>query len=362
MVIQALYRDAGQEGRFPVFVNYQGGGGPTLPGGSRAELRSCIIQHTQLEGGAEVLVEYELGSEEGSYATLLSTVAGMLPFFPGVELVDVRPHITLAGYLRALGPALGASELWRRLKAAGPLVGYILKPPHLSLPEQSRRMAEMICSGAHIVKDDDLALGDSFNAIRRIKVLGPVLKKATRDRNCPAVLFVYASGEAGDVLKTASVANGMSGEVGLMLAPALTGFDTVARVRSHFPNLLIAVHPAFMQPYISYGALALLSRLAGADLVVLPAPGSFALDFNSEDARGVLLIAAEEMGNISPSVIGFGGGINPVTLSKILAELGAEIAVLIGSWAAAGPDIKDQLAAIRDVVARVKLPMRVKRR
>lgn len=119
-----------------------------------------------------------------------------------------------------------------------------------------------------------------------------------------------------------------------MLAPGLVGYDTIAAVRQRLPSLPLALHPTLMHPYIGMTTQVLLARLAGGDLLILPAPDRFPRRFTVEDAKDALACAGAALPGVPDGLLGFGGGLNPERSAWLRQALGQNIAVLVGSWAA----------------------------
>jgi len=130
------------------------------------------------------------------------------------------------------------------------------------------------------------------------------------------------------------------GAGGLLLAPGLTGLDTLRWLSQDTEVALpIFSHPAFqgsyvinaakgvgLSHYVIYGQL---SRLAGADAVVYPNFGG-RFSFSIEECQSIVAGTQDSMGHLKPIFPAPGGGMTLERIPELMKIYGKEVLFLMG--------------------------------
>jgi ribulose-bisphosphate carboxylase large chain len=126
------------------------------------------------------------------------------------------------------------------------------------------------------------------------------------------------------------------GAGGLLIAPGLTGFDTMRALNDAIDLPLIS-HPAFLGALVtssengfSHGALfGQLQRIAGADASIYPNYGG-RFGFSKQECQSIAQACSEKMGDYAPIFPTPGGGMSLEKVPEMLALYGNEVMFLIG--------------------------------
>lgn len=218
-------------------------------------------------------------------------------------------------------------------------VGAVIKPSIGLDPDGTAEVAVSLArGGASLVKDDDL-LGDPRWCPLAERV------KAVADALHPSVLyFVNVSGPPETLLARAETAVAM-GATGLMVNVFAQGLDGLLALRRADLGVPLLAHRAGSGPIARnerFGAtpavLALLARLAGADLVLASAvDGKF---FDSEpEIRACLDALRRPLPGVKVATALVGGGIGPENArAQAEAAAGGPVTLLLGARTYDHPD------------------------
>jgi len=253
---------------------------------------------------------------------LLTTVVGNISMGGRIKVLDVRfPEKFVAGFQ---GPKFGIQGVRELLGVPDrPLLNNMIKPCTGYTPEVGVELfRKAALGGCDIIKDDELLANASFNEVQaRVKLYLEAERQVYEETGEHTLYTVNVSDEVPQVFENARRAVEL-GCNAIMVNYLAVGFP-VLRALAEDPaiNVPILAHmdtagAYYMSPYhgiSSHLILGKLPRLAGADVVVFPAPyGRPAFPMPS-------------------------GGITPSMVPKVMKDLGNDIVIGSGGGIHAHP-------------------------
>lgn len=276
---------------------------------------------------------------------LLTTVVGNISMAGQVKLVDVRfPKKYVAGFK---GPKFGIDGVRKLLGVKKrPLLNNMIKPCtgyKLELGAELFRQAAL--GGCDIIKDDELIADASFNSILgRVKRYKQIEQEVFEKTGEHTLYSVNISDSVPKIFDNAKKAV-ECGANALMLNYIAVGLPVLQAIAEDPDiNVPILAHmdvagAMYMSPYhgiSSHIILGKLPRLAGADIVVIPAPyGKAPILTEKFDAMAKNL--TYPLYNLKPSWPMASGGITPSMVPKVMQELGTDIVIGSGGGIHAHP-------------------------
>jgi len=268
---------------------------------------------------------------------LLTTVVGNISMGGDIKLVDVRfPKKYVAGFK---GPKFGIEGIRKVLGVKKrPLLNNMIKPCtgyRLKVGAELFRKAAL--GGCDIIKDDELIADASFNSVvGRVKRYMQIEKQVYEEKGEHTLYTVNVTDAIPKVFDNARRAVEL-GCNALMINYLAVGFPVMqALAEDPVINVPILAHmdvagALYMSPWhglSSHLVLGKLPRLAGADIVVIPAPYGKApvIDYKF---RNVARNLTFPLYNLKPTFPMASGGITPSMVPTVMAALGNDI--IIGS-------------------------------
>jgi len=268
---------------------------------------------------------------------LLTTVVGNISMGGDIKLVDVRfPKKYVAGFK---GPKFGIEGIRKVLGVKKrPLLNNMIKPCtgyRLKVGAELFRKAAL--GGCDIIKDDELIADASFNSVvGRVKRYMQIEKQVYEEKGEHTLYTVNITDAIPKVFDNARRAVEL-GCNALMINYLAVGFPVMqALAEDPVINVPILAHmdvagALYMSPWhglSSHLVLGKLPRLAGADIVVIPAPYGKApvIDYKF---RNVARNLTFPLYNLKPTFPMASGGITPSMVPTVMAALGNDI--IIGS-------------------------------
>ncbi len=276
---------------------------------------------------------------------LLTAVIGNISMAGKLKLVDLRlPSAYLEGFR---GPKFGIDGVRERLGVAGrPLLNNMIKPCTGYPPEvgvELFRAAAM--GGCDIVKDDELLADASFNRVaERVRLYMRAEKEVFEATGERTLYAVNVSDEVPRVFENArrAVELGCNAimvnylAVGLPVLRALAEDPAIdVPILAHM-DLAGALYASPDHGISSHLVLGKLPRLAGADIVVFPAPYGKA-PFLPGKFRAVAANLSFPMGKIRRAFPMPSGGITPAMVPQVVGDLGPDIVIGSGGGIHAHP-------------------------
>src|SRR5512133_2017675 len=268
---------------------------------------------------------------------LLTTVVGNISMGGRIKVLDIRfPESYVAGFK---GPKFGIKGIREILGIKDrPLLNNMIKPCTGYTPEVGVglfRAAAM--GGCDIIKDDELIANASFNEIKnRVKLYMEAEKQVFEETGEHTLYAVNVTDEIPQVFENAHCAVEL-GVNCIMVNYLATGFP-VLRALAEDPAINVpilahmdvagALYEAEWHGLSSHLVLGKLPRLAGADLVVHPAPYGKG-PVLPEKFRRVAQNLSFPFYQIKPAWPMASGGITPKMVPAVMKDLGTDI--IIGS-------------------------------
>lgn len=289
-------------------------------------------------GGFKAVISYAQETAAKELTQLLNLVFGNISIKTGIRVCDiVFPKAFLSVFS---GPRFGRKGLRELLNVFDrPLLCTALKPMGLS----ASRLAELayLCAvgGIDIIKDDHGLTNQCFASFHeRVKLCAEAVIKANKKTNRKCIYVANVTSPFDEIHKCVEFAK-QCGADAVMLAPGITGFDTMRAIAGDDSlGLLVFSHPAFLGTYLinpsagisHYVLLGLLNRLAGADAVVYPNYGG-RFPFTRRDCEEIIAGVSVDMEHIPPIFPVPGGGISLDKIPELIKFYGREVIFLIGA-------------------------------
>ncbi len=276
---------------------------------------------------------------------LLTTVVGNISMGGEIKLVDIRlPKKYVDGFK---GPKFGIEGIRKVLGVKKrPLLNNMIKPCtgyRLKVGAELFRKAAL--GGCDIIKDDELIADASFNSVAgRVKRYMQIEKQVYEEKGEHTLYTVNITDKIPKVFENARRAVEL-GCNALMVNYLAVGFPVMqALAEDPSINVPILAHmdvagALYMSPWhglSSHLVLGKLPRLAGADIVVIPAPYGKApvIDYKF---RNVARNLAFPLYHLKPTFPMASGGITPSMVPTVMAALGNDIVIGSGGGIHAHP-------------------------
>jgi len=277
---------------------------------------------------------------------LLTTVVGNISMGGRIKVLDMRfPKKFVDGFQ---GPRFGIEGVREILSVHDrPLLNNMIKPCTGYTPEIGVELfRQAALGGCDIIKDDELLANASFNKIQaRVKLYMEAERQVYEETGEHTLYTVNVSDEIPQVFENARRAVEL-GCNAIMVNYLAVGFPVLRALAEDTDiNVPILAHmdvagAYYMSPYhgvSSHLILGKLPRLAGADIVVFPAPYGKApviKDKFVNVARNLSFPFYE----IKPTFPMASGGITPSMTPKVMGDLGNDIVIGSGGGIHAHPD------------------------
>ena len=237
------------------------------------------------------------------------------------------------------GPRFGLAGVRQAVRVAGrPLVCGVLKPLGRSPADLAELATQFLRGGVDLIKDDQALVDQPFCPFNeRVARCAEAINKATAERGRPCLYFAHISG-ALDTMRQRAARARRVGANGLLVAPALTGFDALrALAMDEMVALPIASHPSFLGIMAASGAglapvvtYALLPRLAGADLSLYPAFDAGYL-MSKQECLAVAAGCRQHWDHLLPAMPAVGGRVGIDRVAELRRTLEEDVVFVLGS-------------------------------
>jgi 2,3-diketo-5-methylthiopentyl-1-phosphate enolase len=292
-----------------------------------------------------VQVAFPLVNIGSQIPMLLTAVVGNVSMAGKIKLLDVRfPSKYLAGFK---GPRFGIAGVRKALGVKErPLLNNMIKPCTGYPPEVGVELfRKAALGGCDIIKDDELLADASFNrVVERVKLYMQAEKEVFEETGEHTLYTVNVSDEIPRVFENARKAVEL-GCNAIMVNYLAVGFP-VLRALAEDPDVNVpilghmdvagALYASPDHGISSHLVLGKLPRLAGADVVVFPAPYGKA-PVLPERYKLVARNLSFPMGKIAPTFPMPSGGITPDMVPRVMKDLGNDIVIGSGGGIHAHP-------------------------
>jgi len=276
---------------------------------------------------------------------LLTTVVGNISLAGRLKVLDIRfPEKYVAGFQ---GPRFGIKGIREILGVKDrPLLNNMIKPCTGYSPEVGVNLFRAAAmGGCDIIKDDELIANASFNAIRdRVKLYMQAEKQKFEETGEHTLYTVNVTDEIPQVFENAHRAVEL-GVNAIMVNYLATGF-TVLRALAEDPKINVpilghmdvagALYESEWHGLSSHLVLGKLPRLAGADIVVFPAPYGKG-PVLPEKFQRVAQNLSFPLSQLKPTFPMASGGITPKMVPAVMKDLGTDIVIGSGGGIHAHP-------------------------
>ena len=276
---------------------------------------------------------------------LLTTVIGNLSMAGRVKLLDVRfPEKYVAGFQ---GPRFGVAGVRKLLGVKDrPLLNNMIKPCTGYPPEVGVELFRAAArGGCDIIKDDELIANASFNEVQaRVKLYMQAERQVYEETGEHTLYTVNVTDEVPRVFENARRAVEL-GCNALMVNYLATGFP-VLRALAEDPAIRVpvlahmdvagALYSSEWHGLSSHLVLGKLPRLAGADVVVIPAPYGKA-PVLPEKFQRVAQNLTFPLYDLKPAFPMPSGGITPRMVPTVIKDVGTDIVIGSGGGIHAHP-------------------------
>ena len=299
-----------------------------------AEFRDYIVQ-----------IAYPIVNFGSQIPMMLTTIVGNISMAGKLKVLDIRfPEKYTAGFQ---GPRFGIRGIREILGVKDrPLLNNMIKPCTGYTPEVGVNLFRAAAmGGCDIIKDDELIANASFNAIiDRVKLYMQVEKEKFEKTGEHTLYTVNVTDEIPNVFDNAHRAVEL-GVNAIMVNYLATGF-TVLRALAEDPKINVpilghmdvagALYESEWHGLSSHLVLGKLPRLAGADIVVFPAPYGKAPVLPEKFMR-VAQNLSFPFYKIKPTFPMASGGITPQMVPAVMKDLGTNIVIGSGGGIHAHP-------------------------
>ncbi|UCH52114.1 MAG: ribulose 1,5-bisphosphate carboxylase [Chloroflexota bacterium] len=276
---------------------------------------------------------------------LLTTVVGNISMGGDIKVVDIRlPKKYVDGFK---GPKFGIEGVRNILGVEKrPLLNNMIKPcTGYTCEVGAELFRKAAAGGCDIVKDDELIADASFNSVlERVKCYMEIEKQVYEETGEHTLYTANVTDKIPNVFENAKRAVEL-GCNALMINYLAVGFPVMqALADDPAINVPILAHmdvagALYMSPYhgmSSHLVLGKLPRLAGADVVVIPAPYGKApvIDYKFKNAAKNLSFP---LYNLKPTFPMASGGITPSMVPQVMAALSNDIVIGSGGGIHAHP-------------------------
>lgn len=285
----------------------------------------------------EAQISYAIETSAFELTQLLNVIFGNTSIKTGIKV----HRLTLGKELlsRFSGPRFGIAGLQERVGVYGkPLLCTALKPMGKSAAELAELAYHFALGGIDIIKDDHGLSNQPFCPYEdRVKACAEAVAKANQKTGHQCLYVPNMTAPTTEIMAKVHFAK-QAGAGGLLIAPGLTGFDTMrALAADDSINLPLISHPAWLGSMVtshengfSHAALfGQLQRLAGADASIYPNYGG-RFGFSREECQSIAESCQEPMGHYPPIFPTPGGGMSLEKVPDMLTLYGNHVIFLIG--------------------------------
>ena len=268
---------------------------------------------------------------------LINVVFGNISIKPDIRVERLElPERWLQAFK---GPRYGRDGLRDLLRVTDrPLLCAALKPMGLSADELARLAYQFALGGIDLIKDDH-GLADQRCAPFRERVprCAEAVARANQATGFKCVYVPNITGSLDEIVDRALFAK-RCGVGGLLIAPGLTGLDTM-RCLADDDRIALPMmsHPSFQGSFVTnhdsgvshYALFGQIARLAGADASIFPNYGG-RFSFSRAECQSIALGTAAPMGHLKPIFPTPGGGMRLARVPEMLETYGQQVIFLIG--------------------------------
>lgn len=312
----------------------------------------------KVEKQYRTVISYAIETTANELTQLLNVIFGNISIKSGIVVSEIKLPLSLLTCFK--GPRFGRQGLRQLLKIPQrPLLHTALKPMGLSSKQLAVLAFDCAVGGIDIIKDDHGITNQIFAPFEeRVSLCADAVNRANLQTGNKSIFIANITGPANKIISRAVFAK-EAGAGGLLLAPALTGYDIVREIAENDDiGLPIILHPAFQGSYvlnasqgISHGALfGQIARLAGGDATIYPNFGG-RFSFSRMECENIVKGTTIPMGPIRTIFPSPGGGMTLDRIPEMLQVYGSDVIFLIGGGLFQhGPNLVENCQHFRHIV------------
>ncbi len=293
-----------------------------------------------------VQIAYPYENFMNEISMLLTTIVGNISMAGRLKLIDVKfPK----SYLEIFkGPKFGVQGIREYLKIPKrPLLNNMIKPCTGYPPELGAKLAyEALAGGADFVKDDELLANAPFNTVEdRIVKYMEVIDKAAQETGERKMYTINVTADPPKIFEFAEKVIEL-GANAIMVNYLTAGIGTL-KALAEDPSIKVpilghmdcagAIYEDAETGVSSHLVMAKLPRLAGADILVYPAPYGKQPFFIKQKYLKAGRTMLFPMHNIKPTLPMPSGGITQLHVPQLVKDFGTDIAIGAGGAIHAHP-------------------------
>lgn len=317
------------------------------PERSHVSLAHVVDRRQNANGVGVVTIEFPELLAGGELPQLLVLLLGNGSLNEGVRLIDVDLPDSLGAAIG--GPQLGVAGVRRILNTPErPLLATAIKPVGLEADGLAALAHEFALGGIDLIKDDQGLANQVWAPFEeRVEKCAAAVARANeltggRSRYLAAI---NTTADRFDERVRFAVDAGAGG---VLVMPGISGFDALRRARDLLPDDgVVLSHPSFLGGFTSSpthgiapdALLGLLSRLAGADVVVYPHAGG-RFGWSVEQCRSIGQFARRPFAGLLPTLPAPGGGMTLERVPELVELYGPDVVLLVGADLQRGGDAR----------------------
>ena len=282
-------------------------------------------------------ISYSEDDVGGDFLQFLNIVFGNSSIKPGLKVEDIGLSSGILDLCR--GPRHGIAGLRARAGIGQtPLLMSAIKPVGLSTKELASLAHDFAIGGVHFVKDDHGLVDQRTSPFsERLRACVAAVGEANAKTGGRTSFVPNITGPATAIVERAKEAQ-EAGAGGVMIAPALAGYDIIRTLAADQDfTLPVVSHPAFsganvVSPDCGFTHrtfFGTLHRLMGADAVIYPNFGG-RFGFSREECLSISAACSAEMGGLKAIAPAPGGGMTLDRVAEMRAAYGNDIMYLVG--------------------------------
>jgi len=309
-------------------------------------------------GEAWVRISYPVEVAGDDLVQLLNTIFGNTSLKSSVRVEKLLLTDNLLNHFH--GPRFGVAGLRRLLNIpTRPLLCTAIKPLGLSPVDLAEQTYKFALGGIDIIKDDHGITDQPFARFKeRVERCAEAVRRANQQTGYHTI-YIPSLGVAHHRLLELAYFAKQVGAGGLMVIPALTGFDSMRMLADDDGlSLPVIMHPALLGGFLGskeggishYALFGQITRLAGADVTIFPNYGG-RFSFSKEECLEIAAGARDALGKLSPIFPAPAGGMTMERVPEMLELYGPSVIFLIGGGLhRQNPDLVEASRYFRNLV------------
>lgn len=291
---------------------------------------------------AVVQIAYPMGAFTDNIPSMMQSPFGNILMFPGkCKVLGINFPKKLVD--RFKGPKFGIQGIRKLVgEKERPLLLTIAKPKMgLSAKEIADQAYKSAIGGSDLYKDDE-ALTETWNCSfeDRVKYVTEAVNKAQEKTGKKMLYLITVTDEVDRIIDKAQKA--FEGGVGGMLLCCSSGWSILRvlaqKIEIKLPILFHLTTVSLYLERITYSVFNKVSRLCGADMLIVPPYwGSLPVTSFEDELRSVQVMKSG-LYNIKPSFPVSNGGIHPGMVPSIVEQFGLDVIFAAGSGTHGHPE------------------------